>query len=380
MLDSALLDRVWQHHTLLAWLTAAGILVGGFAALVAARSLAVRRLGALAARTATNVDDVLVGALRRTSRLFLFVLALAAAIRFALPNLPRELREAVGLVARLAFLLQAAAWGNAAITYWVERTTHRTGTHDRASATTLALLGLVGRVVLWTLIGLLALDAFGVNVTALVTGLGIAGVAVALAVQNVLGDILASLSIALDKPFQIGDFIVIDTFSGTVEHIGLKTTRIRSLSGEQIVIANAELLKARVRNFQRLTERRVLFTLTFPLDTPADVMERIPAVIREVVTSNEPVRFDRSHFATITDQTLAVETVYFVLVSDYNVFMDIQQRINLALLRRFAAEGVSLAVPTRSVLVKAPEGTAGVPPTFAAAAGGAADDGTPKPA
>ena len=372
---SALLAHRWNGTPVAAWLTAAAILVVGWGALVLARRVALRRLERLAPKTETAVDDLLAGALRRTSKWFLFVVALAAAAK-ALPALRGDARDVVNLVARLAFLLQAAAWGNGAIAFWLARTTAERATHDRASVTTLNVLGLVARIVLWVLIALLALDAFGVNVTALVTGLGIAGVAVALAVQNILGDVLASLSIALDKPFAIGDFIVVDTFQGTVEHIGLKTTRLRSLTGEQIVIANAELLKARVRNFQRLTERRAAFTLTFPLDTPPEVMERIPVIVRTAVEAESPVRFDRSHFSAITDQTLAVETVYFVLVAEYRAFMDIQQRINLALLRRFAEEGVSLAVPTRSVVVRGGAEGDGRPAaaTAGAAAGGATDD------
>jgi small-conductance mechanosensitive channel len=150
----------------------------------------------------------------------------------------------------------------------------------------------------------------------------------------------------------IGDFIVLDTFQGTVEEIGLKTTRLRSLSGEQIVIANAELLKARIRNYQRQTERRAAFTLLFPLDTPPEAIERVPPLVRETILENERVRVDRVHFSAITDQALAVEAVYFVLDPSYVVYADIQQRINLALLRRLPAAGVRLAVPTRSVVVK----------------------------
>jgi len=373
MPTSDLLAHRWLGTPLAAWLTAAAVLVLGWGALLLARRLAVRRLERFAAHTATVVDDLLLGALQRTSKFFLFMVALAAAVKM-LPALRGDARDVVGLVARIAFLFQAASWGNGAISFWLHRSTAERASHDRSSITTLNVLGLVGRIVMWVIIALLALDAFGVDVTALVTGLGIAGVAVALAVQNILGDVLASLSIALDKPFAIGDVIVVDTFQGTVEHIGIKTTRLRSISGEQIVIANAELLKARIRNFQRLTERRAAFTLTFPLDTPAEVMERIPQLVEEAVTANEPVRFDRSHFSSITDQTLAVETVYFVLVADYRVFMDIQQRINLSLLRRLAAEGVSLAVPTRSVVVRGNgEGDARAAAT-AGAAGAAATD------
>jgi small-conductance mechanosensitive channel len=328
----------------------------------------VRRLELRAPRTATEVDDLALGTLRHTSALFLFAVALAAA-RKALFDLPQDVKEAVALVAKLAFYLQAARWGWGAVAFWLARTTRRRAESDQASLATLNLLGVAARVAIAALVVLAALDAFGVNITALVTGLGIAGVAVALAVQNVLGDLLASLSIALDKPFVVGDSIAFDQFNGTVEYIGLKTTRLRSLTGEQIVVANAELLKARIRNYTRQTERRVQFTLAFPLDTPPAALAGVPALVREVVQAQPEVRFDRSHLSAITDQAVAVETVYMVTSADYALHMDVQQRVYLALLERLAAAGVPLAVPTRAVFVRA-DGDGARPP--APAANGAA--------
>jgi len=354
---SGFLDRVYLGNPVRGWLTAVGVLLAVFGALLLVRRLLVRRFERRAPLTATTVDDLALGALRHTSALFLFAIAVAAGEQ-ALLDLPRKVGNAVELVAKLALYLQAARWGWSAVAIWLARTTRRRAEHDKASLATLNLLGVAARVAIGALVVLLALDAFGVNIAALVAGLGIAGVAVALAVQNVLGDLLASLSIALDKPFVVGDTIQFDTFIGTVEDIGLKTTRLRSLSGEQIVVANAELLKARVRNFGRQSERRVVFTLTFPLGTPPAAMARVPGIVREIVTAEAQVRFDRSHFSAITDQALAVETVYFVTSADYNLYMDTQQRINLALLDRLAAADVALAVPTRAVLVRAePEGS-----------------------
>ncbi len=364
-LVTRLLDLVYLGNPLRGWLTAAAVLVAVFAALVVARRLLVRRLERVAPHSPTVVDDLALGALRHTSALFLFAVALAAA-RKALFDLPQDVKDAVALVAKLALYLQAARWGWSAVAFWLARATRRRAENDQASLATLNLLGVAARVAVAVLAVLLVLDAFGVNITALVTGLGIAGVAVALAVQNVLGDLLASLSIALDKPFVVGDTISFDQFTGTVEDIGLKTTRLRSLSGEQIVVANAELLKARIRNFKRQTERRVVFTLTFPLATPPAAMARVPALVRGIVEAQPDVRFDRSHFSAITDQALAVETVYFVTTADYNLYMDTQQRINLALLEQLAAADVSLAVPTRAVVVRG-DGVDGA--TAAAAAG-----------
>jgi len=205
---------------------------------------------------------------------------------------------------------------------------------------------------LWVIVFITALDKFGVNVTTLVTGLGIGGVAIALAVQNVLGDLFAALSIVFDKPFDVGDSIAVDQMQGTVERIGLKTTRVRSVSGEQIIISNSELLKSRIRNYKRQLDRRVVFTTDVTYGTTPETVARIPGMIREVVSSQQPVRFDRSHFTQYTDSALRIETVYFVLDADYGRYLDIQQMINLELLRRFRAEQIELAFPTRTVVLE----------------------------
>jgi len=212
-----------------------------------------------------------------------------------------------------------------------------------------SLLSFLGRVVLWSLVALLVLDNLGLNVTALVASLGIGGVAVALAVQNILGDLFASLSIAVDQPFVIGDSIVVDGLAGKVEHVGLKTTRIRALSGEQIVFSNNDLLKSRIHNYKRMEERRALFTLGVTYDTPHAKLARIAGWIRSAIESQEGVRFERAHFKTFGPSSLDFEAVYFVLSPDYSKFMDIQQAINLELVRVFAEQGIEFAFPTQTV-------------------------------
>jgi small-conductance mechanosensitive channel len=199
---------------------------------------------------------------------------------------------------------------------------------------------------------LLALDNMGVNITGLVAGLGIGGIAVALALQNILGDLFASLSIILDKPFVIGDFIVVDQLMGTVEHVGLKTTRIRSLSGEQVIFSNAGLLQSRIRNFKRMAERRVVFTVGVTYQTPYEKLARISALLREAVELQQGVRFDRAHFKEYGDFALVYEIVYFVTSPDYNKYMDIQQAINFEIYRRFQQEGLEFAYPTQTLFVQ----------------------------
>jgi small-conductance mechanosensitive channel len=288
--------------------------------------------------------------LRRTRVVFLFLLALEVAVHAALA-LPPAWDRAVHLVGELAALLQGASWVNGAISLWLDRMARRTGEFDKSSLTTLNVLGVVLRVVMWTLIFLLALQAFDIDVTALITGLGIAGVAVALAVQNILGDLFASLTIALDKPFVIGDTITVDQLTGTVEDIGLKTTRVRALTGELLVFSNTDLLKARIRNYRGQVQRRVTFTIGVDYAASPEQVERVPKIIAEAIAAEKLLRLDRSHLSSLADAALFFETVYYVSTADYTAYMDAQQRVYLTLLRRFAADGIKLAAPARTTVV-----------------------------
>ena len=345
------LDRVLYHNSVRQWAIAFAVALAAFLGLLLVRYLLVGRLGAAAKRTSTELDDILVEIVARTRPYFLAAAASVVGSRFLV--LPPTTDVYFDAAFALVLLVQCGLWGGAAVDLWIHRRAGFRATHaDAASITTMRALGIAAKLVLWTIIFITALDKFGVNVTTLITGLGIGGVAIALAVQNVLGDLFAALSIVFDKPFDVGDAIAVDQMAGTVERIGLKTTRIRSVSGEQIIISNSELLKSRIRNYKRQLDRRVVFTTDVTYDTTADVVARIPGMIREVITTQNPVRFDRSHFTQYTDSALRIETVYYVLDADYTRYLDIQQTINLELLRRFAAEQIQFAFPTRTIVVE----------------------------
>jgi small-conductance mechanosensitive channel len=196
---------------------------------------------------------------------------------------------------------------------------------------------------------LLVLENLGVDITALVAGLGIGGIAVALAAQNVLADLFASVSILLDKPFEVGDTIHVGDMIGTVQNIGIKTTRLRSVTGEQLVMSNSDLLRERIRNYKRMTERRALFTVSVTYDTPVATLEKIPQLVRAIVEAQPNTRFDRAHLHSFGDSSLDFEVAYFITRAEYMVFMDVQQIINLSLLRQLQELGVSFAFPTRTV-------------------------------
>jgi small-conductance mechanosensitive channel len=338
----------WFGNSLQAWLTAALTATGLFVVLMLIRSTALSRLGKLAERTTTNIDDMVVGVIEQTRKLVLFAVAIYIA---ALPLRLGRVEPFLHTTAKLVLLWQAALWGVAAVGYWVTHyMRHRAATNDRASVAMITAVGVGAKVFLWILVVITALKTvFGIEITALITGLGVGGIAVALAVQNILGDLLAALAIVFDKPFDVGDSIAVDKLSGTVEHIGLKTTRIRSVDGEQVIIGNGDLLKSRLRNFKRMQQRRVLFHLDVTFDTPPDVLARLPKIVEEIVTSHSPVKFDRSHIASLGESAIRIETAYFVLDPDYNTYMNIQQAVYLEVLRRFAAENVKFAFPSRTV-------------------------------
>jgi small-conductance mechanosensitive channel len=264
-------------------------------------------------------------------------------------ELPPKLDRGVDAIVVVALLLQAALWINCAIAVWLSRLIEKRRGVDGEAVTILALLKFMAHVVVWIFALLLILNHLNFNITALVTGLGIGGIAVALALQNILGDLFASLSIVLDKPFVIGDFIVVGDCMGVVERIGLKTTRLRSLGGELIVFSNADLLKSRIRNYKRMYERRVEFTININYETAFDKLKEIPDLLRGAVEAQKQVRFDRSHFKAYAESSLVFEVVYYVLSADFNIYMDIQQAINILIFKRFAQEGIDFAYPTRTL-------------------------------
>lgn len=308
------------------------------------------RLQHLTRRTHTGVDDMLLEVLAGTSRWLILVAALM--VGASLLDLGEEWRERVGHLWFVALAIQLGLWATRAITLGVRRYERRHhpdgGPQLTASA---ALLSWFLRTVLWAVILLAVLSNLGVNITAFVASLGVGGVAIALAVQSILGDLFASLAIAVDKPFEVGDFIGTPSGQGTVEYVRLKTTHIRSLSGEQMIISNTELLKQPLKNFKRMEERRIAFRFGITYDTPADKVEAIPGMIRSLVQADGKLRFARAHFIAFGDSSLDFEVVYFVRDASYDIYMECQHGLNLRMLREFAAADIQFAFPTRTVVV-----------------------------
>jgi small-conductance mechanosensitive channel len=307
------------------------------------------RLDGFAARTTTTLDDLTLALVRRTNLIFLLAVALYAGSH-ALPLRPRTITN-LQLALMVVMLWQVGLWAHEVIDYAIKQMMQRRAGEDTGLRTAAGAMAFMARVAVWSLLVLVALSNLHVNITTLIAGLGVGGIAVALALQNVLGDLFASLSILLDQPFAVGHFIVVDDIAGTIDHVGLKSTRVRSLSGEEIVVSNADLLKSRIHNYKRLFERRILFSFGVTYDTGYDKLASIPATVREIIQGVPKTRFDRAHFKDYGDSSLNFEVVYFVMDPDYNIYMDIQQAINLEIYRRMEQASIEFAFPTRTVYV-----------------------------
>lgn len=316
------------------------------------RKFALFRLRKLADRSSTKLDDFVCELLEGTRVMLAMAIGFYIATRML--EMPDKLDTIVTRLVIALMVLQAGFWAERGLRFWLKHRFDAEASAPEAGsqAMTKTLLTFIGRLGIWVIILLLILDNLGMDVTALVASLGIGGVAVALAVQNILGDLFASLSITIDKPFVIGDFIIVGDLMGTVEHVGLKTTRLRSLSGEQLVFANNDLLSSRIRNFKRMQERRVVFNLGVTYDTSPEQVREVAEMIREAIQRQTLTRFDRAHFKGFAASSLDFEAVYYMTDPDFNRYMDTQQAINLELLERFNAQGIQFAFPTQTLHVQ----------------------------
>ncbi len=338
------------RYTPLAWLQGVAAAVVLLGASVLARRLVRHYDRRLKSVGRTDLTALVFEVASRTTTFFLLSLSMFIGLMFIRASV--RAHEAIDDAITLVIFWQVGVWGTAAAGTWLESNRRARHAGDRAAESSLGVLIFIAKAAVWTMVVLLALENLGVNITTLVAGLGVGGVAVALAVQNILGDLFASLSITFDQPFFVGDFVTVDTFQGTVEHIGIKSTRLRSISGEQIVLSNADLLKSRLRNYGRMSERRVLFTIGVTYETPAELLERIPQILRGIIEGIADTRFDRSHFTNHNSASLDFETVYYVTTADYLRHMDIQQEMRLKVHREFTRLGIEFAYPTQRLILE----------------------------
>ncbi len=299
---------------------------------------------------------------RRTRSFFIAALAAYSVMHAVAP--PGPLMRLVDILFTLAFAIQGALWLREIILSLVQRRAAAADEGDNFGSA-MNIITVLVNVVVWILAVILVLDNLGVNVTALVAGLGVGGIAIGLAAQGIFSDLFAALAILFDRPFRVGDMISYGGATGRVEAIGLKTTRVRALSGEQLIVSNTKLLDQQVSNLRRIEERRIVLQIGIIYQTPAELVARLPAEIEAIIVSHGECRFDRAHFFNFGVSSLDFEIVFHVTQPEIEVMMDARQHVCLGILRRFAELGVEFAYPTQTTFTAAPDGTMIDPRMFA---------------
>lgn len=338
-----ILDERFMGNAVKWWFLAAAVtlLVTGLLRTVA--SVLFRRLDGVAQLTSALWDDVVLDMVTRTQWLFQAMVGLAAGSLFVdlSETWDRRLFRTVTVVS----LVQGGLWASGIINFLLVALIDQKTAHpqDPAHQTGRNLLRTIALVILWGLTGLVALSNMGVNVSGLIAGLGVGGIAIGLAIRETLVDWLACIAILLDKPFTPGDAISVDGNAGVVERIGVRTTRLRAPGGEELIFANGDLARSRLRNFKTLRERRIVFDFGVAYDTAPEKIQAVPDIVREVAAKISTLRLDRAHWLSFGEHTLRFEVVYFVTTPDYTAYVDGQQRFNLELVRALQAQEIELA-------------------------------------
>lgn len=349
------MDSFWNQmilgNSLLNWIIAIGIIIIAFTVVRICRSIFIRKIKAWAAKTSNSLDDFFVMLAERT----LFPLLYLGAVYLGVSYL--KLSPGAAKISHIAVLLISTFFFITAITsslnYFINNAISAKEDAGEKKKQARGII-LIVNILVWILGIVFLVNNLGYDITSVITGLGIGGIAIALAAQTILGDLFSYFVIFFDKPFEIGDFIIVDDKMGTVEYIGVKSTHIRTLSGEQLICSNTNLTNSRVHNYKRMEKRRVVFSLGVVYETENGKMENIPAIIKQIIesqslASQKITQFDRAHFSGFGDFSLNFEVVYYILSADYNTYMDVQQKIYLSILKTFRAEGIEFAYPTQTL-------------------------------
>lgn len=305
------------------------------------------RIAKWVGNTKNKWDELVVFSIEKTTQSFMVATSIFIGLKFV--KMSEKFNYYSNHIYFIFFMWQMAIWSHHLLEKWIHSTIRRRTLRNPAAASSISLIQLVARLILFTFIFLFTLSNLGIKITTIVAGLGVGGIAVALALQRILGDLFSSLSIVLDKPFEVGDFIIVDQYLGEVEKIGLKTTRLRSLSGEQIIFSNSDLLATRIRNFKRMRKRRVAFELNLPHQISSERLKTAVSLISAIIQSKQRVRFERCHFIRMSSSSHEIESVYWVLSDDYDLFREIHQDILFAVKDAFESEGITLAYPTQTL-------------------------------
>jgi len=342
------LDNIFLGNTVKNWLIATGIIAGCMIIARIFQSVVIKKLQKLSEKTSTDFDDFLISLIRRFAMPLVYILVVYFGLKYlAFPARVQQVMTVAVTVATVFFIIRTI---NAFIRYFLYSYLGKETSEADKKRQVRGILFIV-QFVVWIIGIVFLIDNLGYDITTIVAGLGIGGIAIALASQAILGDLFSYLVIFFDKPFEIGDFINVDDKHGVVEYIGIKTTRIKTLGGEQLVCSNTDLTNSRVHNFKKMQERRVLFNIGVVYSTPAVQLKRVPGMIKNIIEKMPNTRFDRAHFFSFGDFSLNFEIVYYVLSADYNEYMDKQQAINLAIYEKFEQEVIEFAFPTQTLYI-----------------------------
>lgn len=341
------LQEVYWNNTVQDYLVAVGIIIVGFIVLKILRGVVFRSLVHWSKKTHTTIDDFLVTVIQRSVLPLLYVAVVYVSLRsLTLSSKFQHTLKTIMVVVLTFFAIRIIV---STIEYLLTSYLKRKGSREEKRKEIRGILILLN-VVIWAFGLVFLLDNLGFNVATVLTGLGVGGIAVALAAQAVLGDLFAYFVILFDRPFEIGDFLIVDDLMGTVEQVGIKTTRLRSLWGEELVFSNKNLTDSRVHNYKSMETRRIVFGFNVKYGTPAEKLDKIPSVVKKIIEGQANTKFDRVHFAAYKDYGLYFEVVYYVLSPDYNIYMDIQQAINLGIYRKLEEMEIAFALSTQRLL------------------------------
>lgn len=343
------LQITFLQNRIMDYLIALLIFVIGIFIIRVLKSVILRRLKVWSQKTATTIDDFLVRIVEKKliPLLYFGVLYMSFMSLTLTPAAGKVINISIAVILTYFGVRLILSFLNYSLErYWVKK--------DVDTSRQQSLKGIVTilKVAVWGAALTFLLDNLGFKISALVAGLGIGGIAVALAAQTILGDLFSYFVIFFDRPFEIGDFIIIGDYLGTIEHIGIKTTRVRSLGGEQLVFSNTDLTNSRIRNYKRMEKRRVVFKFGVVYQTTSDQLKEIPGIIKKTIERIENAGFDRAHFSSYGDFSLNFEIVYYVMSGDYNKYMDIQQNINFAIKEEFEKRGIEFAYPTQTLFME----------------------------
>ena len=341
-----IMEQVYLGNSIADYMIFVGLFLAALIAIKIFKHYIIRHLKKLAEKTATTIDDFLISIIQK------LVLPLANFGAFYLSvnilSLPPFLKKIIDVLGMAILMVFAARLALSIMGYGFNLYFRKRGKDIKADRSLTGILAVL-KVVVWALAIVMFLDNLGFKISAIIAGLGIGGIAIALAAQAILGDLFSYFSILFDRPFEVGDFIILDDYLGTIEHVGIKTTRIRSLGGEQVILSNTDLTSSRVRNYKRMDSRRVVFKLGVTYQTSLEQLKVMPGLIEKIIKGVKGTTFDRAHFSSYGDFNLVFEVVYYVMSRDYNIYMDTQQEINFAIKKEFEARGIEFAYPTQTV-------------------------------